>query len=1745
MSTPAFGCPFCSAIFAEEDQMLCHFLQESSNQGCGQQEGRRSNNTNPDFYKPSQKETVHVEVGDDPSKAKVIASDDSKEGPYKAVKDEIIIEECDDDDEAPDGDNSEKTEELVCQPELPCVEEELGCSLARSAGANIRVPPIKRANKIEYKKMVEELADMKTISYILPVSQMQSILYYLLVHSDMVVETDVGNFDLHRTRYMDFLHQLHLNRTQIREEDEWFGEKLMMPFQCEEGIDMESVYRFHEVIQDNSCSVTVGLPSCTALVSDLMSLPCDRWLTDGLLDCFAHIVRQVAIWPTEVFNVTELADVSEVCAVLEERYPDREGLQVIFLLHVGKADHEVAHTSPNDRPYTASHFSFALYTFDQNEVIYADTLGWSVPEPLYFMMNEFIAHFRLPEPTYSCLHDPESVVNGESHVCSSRCSRLYPVEQADSAYGLAVVTGFCLAAVDKDAFRLLTANTEEVMHPNKLDYLQDVTQYSKFLRLVLITWLMQGDINVAMLYQAPRGSPSGRATRLSQRRRKKKVPFGATPENSPEREVASVGGSHGTRGGGSRVSTPPDSLNFENVNDLVTKAPEVGFLKNYGCLRVRFYLKNGKIVTKRFKCNSTGKKDIRALKKVQDYVDRKDVHVYLKQQSGILPNHKKNWLQSSNEAVNAILLKTELVTQGAGSLRLRCTLTNGVTKSKIYSGEKDDPKIRSEVLEFLSSRMCEEWLKEEKKWVYLEEVNPGPDTRTYIDCIPFDVKKKCIKVDRRVKPVSDAGTLSVSVEANPNWGKLHRYDETYVMKDKKFHPRDRFIGVTMILQCASLTSECRADCGGTLKSITTHGKICSGCQLNMDSGRTCEGCFTTDSPHWYSNDTAATLCNACYRANGRRKTQRRKDKIHHPHLKCKWKLKFELDQNLKTWKVYKGAANEFYHHKEPQGERKRPTWAERDVWDKARILSNATAHEIYNSMQRGAPLIPASDPTVTQALGQITRRCKSIDKKYLHLAMNWRKDPNPTCSDWRKAEKVLENNYENVIHYQRGDKLLNRDYRIILATDANLLALRDLGREVIGIDSKEDFMNGCFKTLYVTYYDQAGQEEVAVSAVCNRETEDTYSLVFQMIAANIPCRNPSCTHPKVLHIYNDENGFFWVRPCSSKAEFRPLVQHENKSELRNAVTFMLWFSSLYNFNTLETVKAHISSIDGLQLLQAPIELGFKCVLLGWNNEMRKRLEHSYKEFLMNVVPDALVSHSNKEAFIVFLDKLWFDTPWSDSYTCQVVFRVPGAHRKNGLLSTEHLPERRLRETDEPDSSARKRRISHYVVKMLNKVLHRGIFQEQQSEDTRLSLDDRKDREILAIQKAFRLSSESDGVKCHPGWEEHGFVSVMAGQPEEDFEVELDEEEVPILSNPAHAKKMLQVQVEEEYRDPVTRANSVMGHLKAFALDLYRQEILRYISPRVRCNITANEHICNVLLRSCSCHLFIDKGETELCHHLLAALITTRQLGDLEDVLSETAQWYPRIPVPLKTYVNFNRTITLPAYLTNKVECLEGVSRIASEFDLDLASQGQILKVLHSPTSPPTSSKNGSYRTKGGSAVIRKYGVTDLADPYCPNIDFPKSLRGRRSGKGGKKGLKRSLETDAATEAVEEETKKMRVGNSESECQEFGENNVFYVTLPDDTAEELHEVGGSEETREGRDGEGSMYHAKGFPSIVCGRCLDENKASPQLCYSPAELQTHREKEHPEKTLVCAFCYFNNVNVRYSSIKEFNDHLMQEH
>ena len=47
---------------------------------------------------------MQVEVGDDPSKPRVIAPNNNKKGSVKAIKEEIIIEKCDDDDDdIPDG----------------------------------------------------------------------------------------------------------------------------------------------------------------------------------------------------------------------------------------------------------------------------------------------------------------------------------------------------------------------------------------------------------------------------------------------------------------------------------------------------------------------------------------------------------------------------------------------------------------------------------------------------------------------------------------------------------------------------------------------------------------------------------------------------------------------------------------------------------------------------------------------------------------------------------------------------------------------------------------------------------------------------------------------------------------------------------------------------------------------------------------------------------------------------------------------------------------------------------------------------------------------------------------------------------------------------------------------------------------------------------------------------------------------------------------------------------------------------------------------------------------------------------------------------------------------------------------------------------------------------------------------------------------------------------------------------------
>ena len=104
----------------------------------------------------------------------------------------------------------------------------------------------------------------------------------------------------------------------------------------------------------------------------------------------------------------------------------------------------------------------------------------------------------------------------------------------------------------------------------------------------------------------------------------------------------------------------------------------------------------------------------------------------------------------------------------------------------------------------------------------------------------------------------------------------------------------------------------------------------------------------------------------------------------------------------------------------------------------------------------------------------------------------------------------------------------------------------------------------------ITYCDKNRKGRAAVFTINANENEESHARTFQIVTANIPCNEQNCEHEKSLYIFDDQNGFFWVRECALvSSTFCPLVQHDKATDIRNAVIGQGLKSTLCNFHGLK------------------------------------------------------------------------------------------------------------------------------------------------------------------------------------------------------------------------------------------------------------------------------------------------------------------------------------------------------------------------------------------------------------------------------------------------------------------------------------------------------------------------------------------------------------------------------------------------
>ena len=246
----------------------------------------------------------------------------------------------------------------------------------------------------------------------------------------------------------------------------------------------------------------------------------------------------------------------------------------------------------------------------------------------------------------------------------------------------------------------------------------------------------------------------------------------------------------------------------------------------------------------------------------------------------------------------------------------------------------------------------------------------------------------------------------------------------------------------------------------------------------------------------------------------------------------------------------------------------------KDKIDRARMTGKTAPSQIYIA-ENPTSILTHGDtaiPIKSINLRQISNRCYFIDHHYLEKGLSGF-NHKLTNSDWRNAEIILEKFFESVLMFQRGDAQMNRNYYIVLGSNENLGCLEDFGM-ICGYDIKHDLNAARFKTSILTYCDSANRGRIGMAAISNCGISKVHKMNLEITMANMPCCDSTCVHEQHLYIFDDNNGFFHLRPCTllNGSTFQPVVQHDKAWDIKTACGDLSLNSDLCNFHALKALK---------------------------------------------------------------------------------------------------------------------------------------------------------------------------------------------------------------------------------------------------------------------------------------------------------------------------------------------------------------------------------------------------------------------------------------------------------------------------------------------------------------------------------------------------------------------------------------------
>ena len=202
-----------------------------------------------------------------------------------------------------------------------------------------------------------------------------------------------------------------------------------------------------------------------------------------------------------VFYYNFLSDVNDIVKRIQERHGDATLQKILFALTVGQYNDEtyVGNTVVGKKVVSGCHFSMGVYYTEQNILLYGDSQGWPIPESVVQNMHQLltciVGRQKSLVTTLSTCHVPRK--RDIIHSCNKDCWRYYPLQTCTHICGVSAIISMCLAASPDDSVLSLKGTPEEV--GKGFDYLKTISNYSDFLRLIVVQWLINKKIDISAL----------------------------------------------------------------------------------------------------------------------------------------------------------------------------------------------------------------------------------------------------------------------------------------------------------------------------------------------------------------------------------------------------------------------------------------------------------------------------------------------------------------------------------------------------------------------------------------------------------------------------------------------------------------------------------------------------------------------------------------------------------------------------------------------------------------------------------------------------------------------------------------------------------------------------------------------------------------------------------------------------------------------------------------------------------------------------------------------------------------------------------------------------------------------------------------------------------------------------------------------------------------------------------------------